>query len=265
MKNIIKILISALLILSMAVLPAAAVENESADTAWMEKLSSCPQGEYESMVDGEVKRLDIWLAHSEWEVDENGKGSYYQANMRFFEKYVPEERRKENVFVSRLTTSINVMGTAEEVEYYCSLDEVKKVTVCGEARIVNNEDAIIVRPITKEEPTIWRLDIFKTVADVKVARGKDVTIKDQKGNVLADNDFVGTGYSVTEDTKTYTLVVIGDVNGDGMVSAIDYLGLGSAVTSSQYLNPVFTLAADLNGDGSVSAADCLAMKTMLRK
>ncbi len=258
MKNIIKILISAMLILSMAVLPVAAVENESDDTAWMEKLSSFPEGEYEKMTDGDLRTLEIWLVDSKYVPAEIGVVDYYESNMSFFEKYVPEERRERDFFVSRYTTNISVKGTAAEAEYYCRLDEVKSVTVCGEAQIVRPE-------VTVPMPAVWRVEISKTVAELKAEMGKELDWKDPNGNILPDNAFVGTGCFVVDGNQRYNMSIYGDINGDGAFSAIDYLSLSASIVSREGLKPAYRTAADVNNDGVVSAADCLAMKNLLRK
>lgn len=265
MKNIIKILISALLILCMAVLPVAAVENESDDTAWMEKLSSFPEGEYEKMTDGDLRILDIWLVDSKYIPAEIGVVDYYESNMSFFEKYVPEERRESNFFVSRYTPYISVKGTAAEAEYYCRLDEVKSVIVCTEIKAINCVPEIVRPEVTVPMPAVWRVGISKTVAELKAEMGKELDWKDPNGNILPDNAFVGTGCFVVDGNQRYNMSIYGDINGDGAFSAIDYLSLTASIVSREGLKPAYRTAADVNNDGVVSAADCLAMKTLLRK
>lgn len=59
--------------------------------------------------------------------------------------------------------------------------------------------------------------------------------------------------------KEYTLIIFGDVNGDGAVSAADYGAVKNVVLGST-LSGVYAFAADVNGDSAISAADYGAIK-----
>ncbi len=60
----------------------------------------------------------------------------------------------------------------------------------------------------------------------------------------------------------YTLVIFGDVNGDGEVSGLDYGFVKTAATGGDALaDGAFTFAGDVNGDGEVSGLDYGFVKT----
>lgn len=71
----------------------------------------------------------------------------------------------------------------------------------------------------------------------------------------------GTGALVTvKDTKgvttaEYTLVIYGDVNGDGQITAADSGVVSLASVGSTIAEAEYNMAADVNGDGSITAAD----------
>ena len=258
MKNVARILIIALMALSL--LPLAVQASDSSDTAWMDKIQNFD--EYEKMADGDVVRLWIMLKRTDYVIDEPGGSNFYESNMRFFEKYVPEER-KATATVYSLTPGVDVDATAAEIEYYARLEEVERVII--------EEPAIIVSPGYREYlPGVWKFDNSVTASyikgNVKKSFAKEVTVTDYNGNALSDDAFVGTGCRVT-DSGTYSayVVVKGDISGDGMASTIDYLLLSAHVTGAESLDSIFETAADFNVDGSISAADCLVMKNMLRR
>lgn len=258
MKNIAKILIAALLTLSM--LPLAVSASEGTDTAWMEKLDQWSLAEYEKMTDEDLWDISIWLVHSDSDLVVKPAGieapNYYEDNLSFFEKYVPEERRA-NATILSLTPIIMIDATKAEIEYYARLDEVQSINI--------DEGVEIIQPpiVTYPQHVYCFSDLPLNAGALK--ESKDVTVTDPNGNILPDDAPVGTGYLAYNETYRYTVVVAGDTNGDGIVSTIDYLNVVASVTSGTSLDSAYSLAADFNRDASVTAADCLAMKTLLRK
>lgn len=74
--------------------------------------------------------------------------------------------------------------------------------------------------------------------------GAVATVKDTKGNAVAE----------------YTLVIFGDVNGDGSVTAADSGVIKNATVGGEIAGDVNAFAGDVNGDGSVTAADSGVIK-----
>ena len=90
-----------------------------------------------------------------------------------------------------------------------------------------------------------------------------VEIKNINGEVLTNTDLVGTGATITfydrttnAEIKTVTVVLYGDVNGDGLVDSTDKdTVMMKTVGAAEIENVWFSLAADANGDGVVDAFD----------
>lgn len=79
---------------------------------------------------------------------------------------------------------------------------------------------------------------------------------------------MGTGTVVElvlrgEVLEAYTVVVAGDVNGDCLVDATDYVWLDLAETYDASLEGVSALAAELTGDGVVDVSDKIALDSYL--
>lgn len=87
-----------------------------------------------------------------------------------------------------------------------------------------------------------------------------ITIKDKDNNsktsgtiYTGDKVIIGNGKS----EKTYTIVIYGDTNGDGEISAIDLLNVQKIILNKSNLSGASLKAADTNKDGKVSAIDLL--------
>lgn len=103
-----------------------------------------------------------------------------------------------------------------------------------------------------------------TVSNIK-AVAKDAIIK--KGDtIIKDTANVGTGYTLTLEDKTYTIVVLGDVNGDGKASAGDYVLIKNHIMQTNLIKDSANQnAADVNKDGKISAGDYVLIKNYIMK
>lgn len=92
----------------------------------------------------------------------------------------------------------------------------------------------------------------------------DVQVFDLDGKEVGDTGRVGTGFTVTCEGDTRTAVLMADLNGDAMVSSVDYITLQAVLKSKSEISDAAKQAADVSGDGVTTAADCLGLKTMLQ-
>ena len=94
-----------------------------------------------------------------------------------------------------------------------------------------------------------------------------VAIKNINGVAITDTDLVGTGATITyynrttnAEIKTVTVVLYGDVNGDGLCDADDYTILKNAANANAKLdNKWLAMAADVTRDGAYDAYDAMAV------
>lgn len=185
-------------------------------------------------------------------------GSLYKgAVVTRIEKNV--ESTEKNYIWDKIITSSGITG-------YIATRDVK-----------NNEDwAEVIENGNRETSTEIKGNGFKTsgtnivcqpkitVANIK-SISKDIIIK--KGDtVIADTANVGTGYTLTSDGKTYTIVVLGDVNGDGKASAGDYVLIKNHIMQTNLIKDSANQnAADVNKDGKISAGDYVLIKNYIMK
>ena len=90
-----------------------------------------------------------------------------------------------------------------------------------------------------------------------------ITVKNAKGEAVNSGN-VGTGYKITISGKEYTVVKLGDSNGDGKITSADYVRIKNKLRNVENLSEFETLASDANGDGKVTSADYVKVKNVLR-
>lgn len=90
-------------------------------------------------------------------------------------------------------------------------------------------------------------------------------VKDSAGNIIANNALVGTGYTfINKDTKKeYVIIKKGDVNGDGVINAADYIRLKNYILGTRTLDSSQSSAADANNDAQLNAADYIRIKNYI--
>lgn len=129
------------------------------------------------------------------------------------------------------------------------------------------ETTIYVKQLTSdkyeitEQNTIKNVETNTTVDLLKqnLTSGSEITIVNKNGSVITSGN-VGTGSIVkTGAGEEYTIIVAGDVNGDGKISSTDASLLKLHIVESTLLKEPFLSAADLNGDKNVKSTDLSKM------
>lgn len=77
---------------------------------------------------------------------------------------------------------------------------------------------------------------------------------------IADNAAVGTGLKITGGGVNLTVVVLGDVDGNGMLTSTDYIQIKKHFSGSVQLQGAALRAADITGDGAIRSTDYLKIK-----
>lgn len=93
-----------------------------------------------------------------------------------------------------------------------------------------------------------------------------VTVSDSKGNIITDGN-LATNYKVSikvlDSTKEYTVVILGDTNGDGSITILDLLRIQKQLLNSITLSDSEFKASDVNKDGSITILDLLLVQKHL--
>lgn len=91
-------------------------------------------------------------------------------------------------------------------------------------------------------------------------------IKDLNGNKISNTARIGTGYKLQmENSKQYTLVVYGDLNGDTRANVLDIAKLQKiivGVTKQADVTDLVKLASDLKEDGKINILDLAKLQRL---
>ena len=90
-----------------------------------------------------------------------------------------------------------------------------------------------------------------------------------KNKVLTNNAIANTGDSIKININSlkeyeYAISVLGDVNGDGKISALDYVKIKNHIMKTNLISSdVYLISADVNDDGKISALDYVRIKNRI--
>lgn len=110
-----------------------------------------------------------------------------------------------------------------------------------------------------------------TAAAINAQFQCNVSLFDNADNAIGEDGIVGTGCvvkqfnSLGELLNSVTLVVVGDVDGDSIITASDAICQRMMLTESSAFGEAFKEAADLNGDTTINSADYIEMKILCKK
>lgn len=107
---------------------------------------------------------------------------------------------------------------------------------------------------------------LKTIKS-KVGSLANIVIKDSSGNILSDNDTIGTGCTISisnsNGSKKYIYAMYGDINGDGKINSADLLKLRQHLLGTNVLTGANLVSASLTDDNNINSADLLKLRQYL--
>lgn len=135
---------------------------------------------------------------------------------------------------------------------------------------VSEGDVLALLKAIKSESYIYGYKPDMTVDTLikEIASKYSVTVTNASGSVITGSAKVGTGSKVkitSGDTSyEYTVIIFGDLNGDGTINSADLLKMRQHLLETNKLSGVFQVAANTNRDTSgINSADLLKMRQHL--
>ena len=97
----------------------------------------------------------------------------------------------------------------------------------------------------------------------KEYKDKKVVVKDSKGIEITTGK-IGTGYKVTIEDKTYTVVKKGDVNGDANINISDVINVFDYLKGDTDLKDEYEKAALVNSEKMINISDVIKLFDYLK-
>ena len=82
--------------------------------------------------------------------------------------------------------------------------------------------------------------------------------QEKSSGIIASGDIINI--KTDREEKNYTILIYGDVNGDGKITASDYMTIKNHIMDIKKLSDQEKLYADANKDGKVTASDYMTIK-----
>lgn len=142
----------------------------------------------------------------------------------------------------KVTKEVKIIVCKEYIEFDTSLNVKDNI-------ITNIETETKVSEILNKISTTYTVEI--------------INIKDE---ILDNDNIVGTGTKINfknangDIVYTYTLLIYGDVDGDGEILASDYVIIKNHIMNDGGITGIKIKAADVNGDGEILANDYVVIK-----
>ena len=132
--------------------------------------------------------------------------------------------------------------------------------ITSEKYVINNKD----KDISKIEPSTTVAMFKQNVVLENVTTNPQMVFLDKDGNTLTDESILRTGMTVkVGKTLEYTLIVIGDINGDEEVTIDDLAEIKLHLIDYEKLEGIELKAADIDYDGEITINDVACIKLVI--
>lgn len=224
------------------------------------------QLEYDTNI---LERIEITEEGSQW-----NQSVINEDNFKFVtdaESYVTQAgniftirfKAKENISNS-VTTTIKVKDIIASNGLIDIESEDTQLEI--QIEIPNLPDSITSNKYVIEENMISRIAPKTTVNSFKqnVQAVGQLVFTDKNGNVLNDNDVIGTNTKLrVGNTLQFSLVVIGDIDENGELNITDLAQLKLHYIEETLLSGIHLKAADVDGNGKITITDLAQIKLVL--
>ncbi len=103
----------------------------------------------------------------------------------------------------------------------------------------------------------------KVIKVIPSATFADVTAKYSGATLASGTETLGTGAKININGVEYTVIKLGDVNGDGKTNSGDYVLLKNHIMEQGNLDGIYYKAGDVNGDGKTNSGDYVVIKNSI--
>ena len=131
---------------------------------------------------------------------------------------------------------------------------------------INNSDIVFNDNSLTTKIAYGHIFTYKELIDSIDVKNSNIKVLNSKGEeIKSDTNSIGTNSKIILNNHTYSVIIKGDVNGDGKISALDYIEIRKHIMNNySYLsNENYISSADLDNNSKISALDYIAVKKIM--
>ena len=141
----------------------------------------------------------------------------------------------------------------------------KVVVTVKDNKVVLEEDVLNYLGLVKKDSYVYGFAVGSKLNNIKEKINNYQGLKLQYFNPSSGSlDLIATGVKfgllINGTEYDYTVIVKGDVDGDGKIFATDYVKVRNHIMGKTSLSEVSLKAADINGDGKIFATDYVKIR-----
>lgn len=165
-------------------------------------------------------------------------------------EFINDEKTKiQKSFSENISTTITLkdeLGNSSDVKI--EIKNIKQEEVLESNKYKINEDESIIENIQHNT----NIQTFKN----NITSNNNYKIVNKNGEDVSSSSLICTGYKlITQNGKTYDIVVLGDVTGNGQIGVSDLSIIAKVAVGLNNLDGVYKKAGDLTGDGKIEITD----------
>ncbi len=182
--------------------------------------------------------------------------------------------KKDGSYYLKPTYTVNTLhyNSADNQFYtYATADDSAKLAAQKFEIIIESEaeSELVLKDssaLSKDGTDLTKVAIGQTASTIlSNFENNEAVIKNANGGSVASTANVGTGYTVDlvingEKVDSVTIVILGEVTGDGLLNATDYLKIKSSLNGGDALTGAYKKAADVDGNADLNGTDYMRVK-----
>lgn len=163
-------------------------------------------------------------------------------------------------------STYKIIGSLNSNEEFFILEKLdgwyKIATEYGLQGYVSSEYSKVIKTYEKKDDEIIVIPKANAKMLAKMMNFSDYKIFN--GDTEITDDTLATNYSLKIDDKEYTIIKMGDVNGDGRVNTGDAIAVQrDSITEDKKLDGVYYTAADINRSNGVNTGDAVVIQRFI--
>ncbi len=173
-----------------------------------------------------------------------------------------------------ITLSEEVTTFSLEVTSESGVKRTYTITVTKVEDATSVDDILANLSFKNDSEVLFNIKPNMTVADMEATiknqnENASISVKTSDNKGVESKEKLRTGYiiqivTISGDTKEFTISIMGDTSGDGVITILDLLKVQKHILNSSKLSGAYLKAADTNGDGIVTILDLLRIQKVIK-